>query len=108
MLPQLISSAASSKTSSVLALEDQEQILPIEADPRREKAFKIAMEMLTTERSYVAILHLIDQVIVQEVYLSCLSIVLEIFVTILPLLVSLLYFIEKSRCASLQFLSGPS
>lgn len=63
VVPRPISSAAPSETSSVTTLENQGRILAIEADPHREKAFKIAMELLTTERSYVAILHLIDQVI---------------------------------------------
>lgn len=62
VVPRPISSVAPSETSSVTTLENQGHILAIEADPRREKAFKIALELLTTERSYVAILHLIDQV----------------------------------------------
>lgn len=57
-----INSAAPSETSSVTTLESQGHMLAVEADPRREKAFKIAMELLTTERSYVSVLHLIDQV----------------------------------------------
>jgi hypothetical protein len=73
IVPWPISIAAPSETSSVTTLENQGHILAIEADPRREKAFKIAMELLTTERSYVAILHLIDQVInysyVADIYL---------------------------------------
>lgn len=69
MVPQPISNAAPSETSSVTTLENQGHILAIEADPRREKAFKIAMELLTTERSYVAVLHLIDQVIVVQIEL---------------------------------------
>jgi hypothetical protein len=93
--PKAIGSAAPCQTSSVATLEDQERILAIEPEPRREKAFKIATELLTTERSYVAVLHLIDQVILQGVYLSCLSIVLEVFVTVFPLLFSLLYFVGK-------------
>jgi hypothetical protein len=83
--PRPISSAAPSEASSDITLEDQEHKVAIEADPRREKAFKIATELLTTERSYVAVLHLIDQVILQGVcvYLSCFSIiVLEVFVTV--------------------------
>jgi hypothetical protein len=56
------SSAPPSETSSITTLENQGHVLAIEADPRRVKAFKIAMELLTTERSYVAVLHLIDQV----------------------------------------------
>jgi hypothetical protein len=69
VVPQPISNAAPSETSSVTTLENQGHILAIEADPRREKAFKIAMELLTTERSYVAVLHLIDQVIVVQIEL---------------------------------------
>lgn len=64
MAPRPIRSAAQSTTSSDITLEDQEHKFAIEADPRREKAFKIATELLATERSYVAVLHLIDQVIV--------------------------------------------
>lgn len=60
--PRPISSAAPSEASSDITLEDQEHKVAIEADPRREKAFKIATELLTTERSYVAVLHLIDQI----------------------------------------------
>ncbi|XP_069692894.1 FYVE, RhoGEF and PH domain-containing protein 2-like [Periplaneta americana] len=59
---QAICSDAASETSSLSTLEKQGHILAIEADPRREKAFRIAMELLTTERSYVAVLHLIDQI----------------------------------------------
>lgn len=105
MAPKAIGSASPCQTSSVTTLDDQERILAIEPDPYREKAFKIATELLTTERSYVAVLHLIDQVIVQVVYLSCLSIVMEVFVTVFPLLFSVLYFIDKLLCASLEFVS---
>jgi hypothetical protein len=49
------------QTSSVTTSQDQEHLLAIEADPHRDKVFRIATELLTTERSYVAILHLIDQ-----------------------------------------------
>lgn len=69
-VPQPISSPPPSETSSVTTLENQGQILAIEADLRREKAFKIAMELLTTERSYVAVLHLIDQVIIFQTKLA--------------------------------------
>lgn len=60
--PKAIGSASPCQTSSVTTLDDQERILAIEPDPHREKAFKIATELLTTERSYVAVLHLIDQI----------------------------------------------
>ena len=73
VLPKAICSPALSERSSVTTLDNQENLLAIEADPYREKVFKIATELLTTERSYVAILHLIDQVIVHSVYLSHLS-----------------------------------
>ena len=73
VLPKAICSPALSERSSVTTLDNQENLLAIEADPYREKVFKIATELLTTERSYVAILHLIDQVIVHSVYLSYLS-----------------------------------
>jgi hypothetical protein len=69
-VPRPISSAPPSETSSITTLENQGHILAIEADPRREKAFKIAVELLTTERSYVAVLHLIDQVIIFHIKLA--------------------------------------
>jgi len=70
------------QTSSVTTSQDQEHLLAIEADPHRDKVFRIATELLTTERSYVAILHLIDQVIMHGVYLSHLStVLLDVFVT---------------------------
>lgn len=62
VLPKAICGPALSETSSVTTLEDQEHLLAIEPDPLREKAFRIATELLTTEKSYVAILHLIDQI----------------------------------------------
>lgn len=55
-----------SETSSLapLELEGPPQLLAIEAPPdvNKEKAYRLANELLTTERSYVAVLHLIDQV----------------------------------------------
>lgn len=65
-VPLPIGSPAPSETSSITASENEEHILAIEADSRRVKAYKIAMELLTTERSYVAVLRLIDQVSVVE------------------------------------------
>ena len=62
-------SIAPSETSSVSTLESQGTPLAIEPDPRREKAYRIAMELLTTERSYVAVLHLIDQVMYENICL---------------------------------------
>jgi hypothetical protein len=64
--PKAICSPVLSQRSSVTTLDDQTHLLAIEADPRREKAFRIATELLTTERSYVAVLHLIDQVTVHS------------------------------------------
>ncbi|XP_021930106.1 FYVE, RhoGEF and PH domain-containing protein 4-like [Zootermopsis nevadensis] len=61
-VPLPIGSPAPSETSSITASENEEHILAIEADSRRVKAYKIAMELLTTERSYVAVLRLIDQI----------------------------------------------
>ena len=77
MLPELMYSPSLNKISTV-PTEDSEQLLAIEASPHRDKVFKIATELLTTERTYVAVLHLIDQVIVHGVYLSHLSRVLEV------------------------------
>lgn len=37
-------------------------ILVVEGDPRRDRAHRIALELLHTERTYVDILHLLDQV----------------------------------------------
>ena len=34
----------------------------IEGDPRRDRSYRIAMELLHTERTYVDVLHLLDQV----------------------------------------------
>jgi hypothetical protein len=95
MLPKAICGPALSETSSVTTLDAQEHLLAIEPDPQREKAFRIATELLTTERSYVAILHLIDQVIVHGVYLSCISTVLEVFVTVVRPMFGAPYFIQK-------------
>jgi hypothetical protein len=95
VLPKAIGSSAQSETSSVMTLEDREQLLAIEPDPHREKAFRIATELLTTERSYVVVLHLIDQVIVHGVYLLRLSTVLEVLVTVVPPMFSAPYFIQK-------------
>jgi hypothetical protein len=67
VVPKAICGPALSETSSVTTLGDHEHLLAIEADPCREKVFKIATELLTTERSYVALLHLIDRVIVHSV-----------------------------------------
>jgi hypothetical protein len=81
VLPKAICGPAPSERSSVITLEDQDQLLAIEPDPHREKAFRIATELLTTEKSYVAVLHLIDQVIVHAVYLPRLTTVLEDFLS---------------------------
>jgi hypothetical protein len=102
-VPKAICGPALSQTSSVTILNDHKHLLAIEADPYREKAFKIATELLTTERSYVALLHLIDQVIVHGAYLSCLSVVPEVSVTVVPPTFSAPYFIRKLRCANFQF-----
>lgn len=37
-------------------------ILIVEGDPRRDRAHRVALELLHTERTYVDILHLLDQV----------------------------------------------
>jgi hypothetical protein len=37
-------------------------ILVVEGDPRRDRAHRVALELLHTERTYVDILHLLDQV----------------------------------------------
>jgi hypothetical protein len=95
VIPKAICSPALSQTSSVTTLEDQEHLLAIEPDPNRDKALKIATELLTTERSYVTVLHLIDQVIVHGVYLSHLSTVLEVSIAIVPVTFSAPYFIQK-------------
>lgn len=34
----------------------------IEGDPRRDRSYRTAMELLHTERTYVDVLHLLDQV----------------------------------------------
>ena len=34
----------------------------VEGDPRRDRSYRIALELLHTERTYVDILHLLDQV----------------------------------------------
>ena len=34
----------------------------IEGDPRRDRSYRVAMELLHTERTYVGVLHLLDQV----------------------------------------------
>lgn len=95
VVPKAICGPALSETSSVMTLDDREHLLAIEPDPLREKAFKIATELLTTERSYVAVLHLIDQVIVRGVCLSRLGTMLEVFVTVVPLTFSVPYFVQK-------------
>ena len=104
VLPKAICIPALSERSSVTTIEDQEHLLAIEPDPHREKVLRIATELLTTERSYVAVLHLIDQVIVRGVYLSHLSTVLEVFVTVIPPMFSAPYF--KQTGANFQFVAG--
>jgi len=94
-VPKAICGPALSQTSSVVTLDSHKHLLAIEPDPYREKAFKIATELLTTERSYVALLHLIDQVIVRGVYLSRLSTVPEVSVTVVLPMFSAPYFIQK-------------
>lgn len=37
-------------------------ILVVEGDPRRDRAHRVALELLQTERTYVDVLHLLDQV----------------------------------------------
>lgn len=37
-------------------------ILVVEGDPRRDRAHRVALELLHTERTYVDVLHLLDQV----------------------------------------------
>lgn len=34
----------------------------VEGDPRRDRAHRVALELLNTERTYVDVLHLLDQV----------------------------------------------
>ena len=38
-------------------------VLVVEGDPRRDRAHRIALELLHTERTYVDVLHLLDQVL---------------------------------------------
>jgi len=106
VVPKAIYGRGLIETNSVTT-ENQEHLLAIEADPHREKVFRIATELLTTERSYVDVLHLIDQVIMHGVYLSHLStVLLEVFVTVVPPMFSVPYFVEKLRCANFQFVAG--
>ncbi|KAK7789797.1 hypothetical protein R5R35_012980 [Gryllus longicercus] len=63
--PLSIAPSECTDTSSICTSDgEKSSILAIEASPdhRKEKAYRLANEILTTERSYVQILHLIDQV----------------------------------------------
>ena len=47
---------------SSVTTSDLESHEPPVVDSRKEKAYRIALELLHTERTYVKVLHLIDQV----------------------------------------------
>lgn len=38
-------------------------VMIAEGDPRRDRAYRVALELLNTERTYVDVLHLLDQVL---------------------------------------------
>lgn len=41
-------------------------VLIVEGDPRRDRAHRVALELLHTERTYVDVLHLLDQVYLRD------------------------------------------
>jgi hypothetical protein len=107
MVPKAICGSVLSQRSPVATSEDKGHLLAIEADPHREKVFRIATELLTTERNYVAVLHLIDQVITHGACLSHLGAEpLDVFITVVPPMFSAPYFVEKLWCADFQFVAG--